>query len=715
LPKAGKASWKRLWPYGLLLLEVAVFHWRVLFSGQYVLPWDFRYFHLPMAELQAHALRTGQLPLWDPFSYFGRPLVANIQAQSFYPPRLLTLALNQATGGEHLLYLLELQLIGHIFLAGAFTYRLLIRLGAGSRGALAGATVYQLGGFFASQAQHLGVVNGGAWLPLAWLAVVALRDRVTVRGMATVAAALALAILAGLPSLAAGVIASTLLLSILAAIVFQAGARVVAATLAAAAWAVLLAAVQLLPSIELNFHSIAQYRAEWRGTGGGIPLQALVSLVAPNYYGIFDLQSYSGPWEPTFLYLYSGLAGLALALAAAVAWRRPEARLFGPLALVAALAMLGDQTPFGRAAYQAMPAAVRAALQPEFLMANFTLSLAVLAGLGTAWFLRRPPLQWLAVAVMAADLTAVGSGRPMNTASVAAEPGVTRTAFQGSAELLRKIRLLVNRTAFQGSAELLRKIRLLVNQARPPYRLDIIDDTPQWGMTAPLTRIPTGTGYDPMAPARVIRLRLAFARGERWGATYPVEDLSSPALDLANIRYLLSRTPVEQSRLDAARLRHVADLPGRRIYENLEALPRFYLVGRVRQVSGLDEAARALRDPSFDPREQALVEGRPTVAGGAGGRVTVISYRENAVELEVETGQPAYLVTSETHYPGWKAWVDGRETPIYYSNVAFRGLPVPAGRHRVVMEFRPAILWVGAAISALSFCTGLLLGLRRRG
>jgi hypothetical protein len=184
---------------------------------------------------------------------------------------------------------------------------------------------------------------------------------------------------------------------------------------------------------------------------------------------------------------------------------------------------------------------------------------------------------------------------------------------------------------------------------------------------------------------------------------------------LANIRYLLSRTPVEQSRLEAARLRHVADLPGRRIYENLEALPRFYLVGRVRQVSGLDEAARALRDPSFDPREQALVEGRPTVAGGAGGRVTVISYRENAVELEVETGQPAYLVTSETHYPGWKAWVDGRETPIYYSNVAFRGLPVPAGRHRVVMEFRPAILWVGAAISALNFCTGLLLGLRRRG
>lgn len=696
MPEADKARWQRLWPYGLLLVEVLVFHWRVVFTSHYVLPWDFRYFHLPMAELQAHALRMGQLPLWDPFSYFGRPLVANIQAQTFYPPRLLTLALNHVSGGGHLLYLLELQLIGHIFLAGAFTYLLLVRLGAGKAGALAGATVYQLGGFFASQAQHLGVVNGGAWLPLAWLGVVELRDRLTMRGAAKVAAALALAILAGLPSLAAGAIVSTLLVALGTALVYRSGARVPVAALAAAAWAVLLSAVQLLPSIQLNSHSIAQYRPEWRGTGGGIPLQALVSLVAPNHYGIFDLATYSGPWEPTFLYLYSSLAGLALAVAAALAWRRREARLFALLGAVLGLAMLGDQTPIGRAAYRVMPAAIRAGIQPEFLMPNFTLSLAVLAGLGAGWFLKRPVVAWLAVTAIAVDLTAAGSGRPMNTASVAVEPGVTRTAFQGSEELLSKL-------------------RLLVNQAKPPYRLDVVDDTPHWGMTAPLTRLPTGTGYDPMAPARVIRLRLAFARGERWGATYPVEDLTSPALDLANIRYLLSRTPVEESRLAAAGFRYVADLPGRRVYENLEVLPRFYLVGRVRPAANLEEAARMLREPSLDPREVAVVEGLPEVAGGAGGRVTVVWYRENGFQLEVETPRPAYLVTSETHYPGWKAWVDGQQAPLYYTNVAFRGLPVPAGRHRVVMRFEPAIVWVGAAVSALSLCTGLLLGLRRRG
>jgi hypothetical protein len=656
--------------------------WRGVVAGTHVLPWDFRDFHLPMAELQAHCLRTGQWPLWDPFSYFGRPLVANIQAQTFYPPRWIALVVNHLTGGEHLLYLLELLAIAHVVLAGLFARRMLERLGAPPAAATAGSIVYQLGGFFASQAQHLGVVCGGAWLPLAWLAVLELKDRISRRWVAILALALAMAILAGLPSLAAGIFASTWVLT--AAVMMSHGAvlRTGLAVARASLAALLLAAVQLLPAIELNFHSIAQYRAEWRPTGGGIPLQALVSMVAPNHYGIFDLSTYRGPWEPTFMYLYCSLGGLVLALAALVQGRRPETRLFGVLTLLFALAMLGDQTPIGRWGYQALPAAVRAAVQPEFLMPNFILGVAVLCGLGAAQMLKRKALAWAAVAVIAADLILVGSGRPMNGVAIAFEPGVTRYAFDGSEELLARL-------------------RLFVNQAVPPHRIDLADDTHRWGMTAPLTRIPTGTGYDPMAPARVIRLRLAFARGQHWGATYPVENLASPAVDLAGIRYVLSRAPIPAETLAAARFRHVADLPGRRLYENLEALPRFYLVGKIRRAASLEEAAAMLLNPAFDSRTEAVVEGGDMPAGAASGSVRVLSYRENRIVLEVTAEEPAFLVTSETHYPGWKAWIDQVEQPILYTNVAFRGLPVPSGRHRVVLAFEPVLPAVGAALSTL--------------
>jgi uncharacterized membrane protein YfhO len=89
--------------------------------------------------------------------------------------------------------------------------------------------------------------------------------------------------------------------------------------------------------------------------------------------------------------------------------------------------------------------------------------------------------------------------------------------------------------------------------------------------------------------------------------------------------------------------------------------------------------------------------------------VTVARYGLQTVELTVDTPTTQYLVTSETQYPGWRAWVDGASQPIYYTNVAFRGLVVPAGRHNVVMRFEPLIFRYSAAASALAWLLWLVL------
>jgi uncharacterized membrane protein YfhO len=65
-------------------------------------------------------------------------------------------------------------------------------------------------------------------------------------------------------------------------------------------------------------------------------------------------------------------------------------------------------------------------------------------------------------------------------------------------------------------------------------------------------------------------------------------------------------------------------------------------------------------------------------------------------------------VVADAHYPGWKAYVDGRETEIFYTDVAFRGVVIPAGRHKIVMRFEPGILWASGALSALSWAVFLL-------
>jgi uncharacterized membrane protein YfhO len=75
--------------------------------------------------------------------------------------------------------------------------------------------------------------------------------------------------------------------------------------------------------------------------------------------------------------------------------------------------------------------------------------------------------------------------------------------------------------------------------------------------------------------------------------------------------------------------------------------------------------------------------------------------------LEVEASGPAVLVVVEAFSPGWQATVDGRRAEILRANLLFRAVPVPAGRHRVALVYRPRAALVGIALSGV----GLMLGL----
>jgi hypothetical protein len=672
----------------ILLAEVLLFFRHVLFLGGYVIPWDLRYDHFPIASFVAESFARGELPLWDPFTYNGRPLYANIQAQVFYPPAAAVSLLSNAIGGDHLLYLLEWQIALHVWLGGVFTFLLLRRLGAGSPAALAGATMYQLGGFFASQVQHLGAVCAGAWLPFAWLCVAGLSQRITARRVAALAAGFAMAILAGLPAMAVVVLVSAGLLALLLFLFRLAPLRLPAVVAVAGLLALPLTAVQLAPTVELTWQSVAQYRDAWLGSGGGLPLESLVSLVIPNYHGIFDLSTYSLPYDATFLYLYGSLGGLLLAVGAAVRPARRETAMFAVFTVVCGLWMLGDSTPPGAALFELLPAFIRIGLHPEFALAAFSLSFAVLAGLGAGRFVRRSDLGYLLAGVIAVDLLLVSSGRTMNAFPIASEPGVHRDHFDGSRELMERMRTLT-RTQI------------------PPWRIDTAGDSLSWAMCAPITQVPTANGNDPFAPARVIRARLAFAPGEHWGRYYEVQEISSPVLDLMNVRYLLSHHPISEERVEAARFRHVASLPGHEIYENSEALPRFFTVPRIRRARTMEGAAEYLQAADFDPRREAIVEGPAGLPdlfpGAAEAVIRVQAYEPRRVRLEVDTPAATFLVASDTHYPGWKSFIDGQETPLLRTNVAFRGLVVPPGRHEVLMEFRPSILPRALVASALSW------------
>jgi Bacterial membrane protein YfhO len=238
-----------------------------------------------------------------------------------------------------------------------------------------------------------------------------------------------------------------------------------------------------------------------------------------------------------------------------------------------------------------------------------------------------------------------------------------------------------------------------------------------WAMAAPSIGLPTANGNDPFALTRLMRIRLSFAKGERWGSYYEVEDLKSPLLGMINDRLLISRRAVS---VDGSPFVPAADLPGYFLYENPKAQPRFWLVSRLLSAYSEEDAAAKIRSSDFEPGKVAVAEdltGQTFESpDGPSGSVRVTQYGMNQVRLQVDTPGPQYLATSEVNYPGWKAYVDGRETPIYYTNVAFRGLLIPAGSHIVEMRFIPASLWWPGAISLAGWLLwGFLWGLKSRG
>lgn len=684
--------------YLSLLANVVIFFHQPLFNPRFSFPWDFRGVQLPMITYLAEQLRAGRFPLWNPFSYCGYPVFANIEACFFHPLVFAAAFVSAHTSLGGLPMLVEWMVVLQIWAGGVAAYYLFQELGAGYASAWAGALMFETGGYMASRAEHIGAIMAVAWMPLAWLAVLKLRERFRPGWFAALGAALGMSVLGGFPQPTLAVYVSTGALACLLALLHLSRARLIAWTAAGCLLGIALSAMQFMPTVQLERHSVAQYRAGWLGTGGGLYWQSLVSLMLPNHYHIFDMSQFHGPGDITFLYMYSSLAGLALAIVALLFCRTRYAAVLGILLLFGLLWMLGDKTPLWRVVYPLLPERVRIGIHPEYCYCIFTLALAGLAALGLER-LRLPQSARYAVGVVIAmDLFLAGSGRPMNLADLKAEPGVTADAFDGSRDQLREL-------------------RKYADQNDPPWRIDTVDSSHMWAVAAPITGVPSASGVSPLALENIIQLRLFLHDGYRWGWYYPLEKIASPVLDLMNVKYVISSEKAAPRLRLLPKYRDVEKIPAGELFENTTALPRFFLVHDVRPVGSLAAARRLIDRGEIDFRKTALTDQPVTLAAFGGmdlaDQVRVLRYEPDALELSIQSAGRAFLVASENYYPGWRVWLDGKEGRIYLTDISFRGVAVPAGTHKLRMEFHPIVFPVSLAISLITAIGLALLATRR--
>jgi hypothetical protein len=590
-------------------LALVLFYWNPVVDRKASIQWDAVDVHYPSQRYFAEELLQGRLPQWTPFVFSGFPFLADPQVGAFYPlnwPFFLA-------GVTPWTIQLELVLHGALAVAGAF---LLFRKWTGhAAAALLGALAYGMGGFFAGHSSHVGMFQGAALFP--WMLFFAERglESQTVRWACSAALTAGGIILAGhLQTAVFAVLALGLFLA--ARVILAPGAwlRAAAVLAAAAALGGCLAAVVVLPGMELTAESIRGSFDFSKSVEGALPPAALATLLNPN-----ALDTLTGPYrgkaDVTQTFFYAGI--LLLPLAALGAAKKQGWLAGGALVLLPVWYMLGPG--FGLYSLGGLAPYLHQMRAPVngWFVAGF--GLAALAALGVVEAERRWRKPWLGIVLLGVftlDLCLINSWiNPL-----------TYGRF--------------NYKEFFGDREaLLKEVR---SGLRPGTRVDVPQMLPLFGpLNAALVgRIPSTGGYNPLELAAYNEYRNA-ARGN----AKLINGLSTLV---------------------------IVDSEKGEMLHNENAIPMVSFAKSVKAVASRDESRKLL--PGLDPKETAVVEGlQGDRAQPAGARLTGLTVSFNQAAASYDAPGPVFATIAIPMYPGWRLQVDGRPVKLYRTNHALMG------------------------------------------
>ncbi len=141
------------------------------------------------------------------------------------------------------------------------------------------------------------------------------------------------------------------------------------------------------------------------------------------------------------------------------------------------------------------------------------------------------------------------------------------------------------------------------------------------------------------------------------------------------------------------------------VLENTHARPRAWFTGTVFDVPD-EQAMETIRfgrrrdGTPLNLATSAFVDsGTPVQAGGGSGTVTVVTAGQGRFTLEATAASSGLALVSELHHPSWRATVDGAPVEVVRADYALIGVPIPAGHHRIELEFKPGSLTLGAGLS----------------
>jgi len=736
-------------------------------------PFDLVFYYLPMMEQAAESLRAGRIPLWNPHNGCGVPLLATAQAGVFYPGNWPAVFLPVER-------VIPARMFVECLLGGLFTAGFLQSLGLRPPACGVGGVLFVFACMI-GQTLWPPQVATIAWMPLAFWSV----ERFVQTGRRSwarrLAAVLVMQILAGYPQYLlytlyllvpytamrlvevagggrrseSGTCSRPLPLAGSdsgcdgaggppAAAAPPSALRMGASLLLAGLTAVLLTALQWLPTLELTRQTVRQeplrpgevhYLETERGVEPSLA-RLLANAVNPGpKFTALDHPDGAG---------YLGLLAAPLIAVAIVSGRRRA--LVGFLLIAAVLFLLLSLGHFGPVPwlyriYAALPTGGMFRTPGRLrLPAFFCLITLAAMGLdrlcrGTASLNRPRRAAWLIGLTLPAAMVADVVRATGRYGSLRDIPSAWARCFHVNG------RRTVDAPHFNALAQRAGNDRVAMVGMLPPKPM------------RPLERPLFIGDYEPLMPQRWVEASAAL--GGRHGRTMlDVDPDRHPLIyDLASVRHLCTAVtdeavrPAQPTWADCfATIAPRPPAEGVTVREtiNQDALPRAYLVFH-HEVCSPQQALERIVRGDLDARSTVLLEEHPPAARPSGqlaaadgdvgevdvgevevgevdvgevdvGEVELVEYRPHRVVLRVRTPRDGLLVLTDSWYPGWEALDNARPVPILRANYLFRAVSLPAGRHEIVFRYRPRTWHAGWMVTALtaSALGGLELSRHRR-
>jgi|CXWL01.1.fsa_nt_gi hypothetical protein len=759
---------------GLLLLLLATLEFTskaaILMGTVALFERDLLFIYFPLVQATLRELSQGALPLLDPTSAFGQPLLANPDAQILYPPSWLRLLLPPALAYAWFVSLHS------IF--GALGVALLARRVSGGSfaAALTGGVAWLISGPLLSLAILWHHMSGASWIPWVWFALERVLGRERGRTDLALGAAVGAQILAG----SAEMCAATLIVAAMRVIAVRQWGRwrtwIISGTVT-----ILLGAGVWLPVGELIMNTGRAAISEGTRTYWSMHPLNLFEFFLPIPIGALPLNAlwrggvFEGR-EPFLASMFFGAPILPLLLAAlADSTLARSIRVPAFLGVTGgALAALGKHAVFYGFLVAALPL-LKIFRYPSKAMVPVAVLICVFAGVGVV-SLRRSSRSRVAALVGIALLCVLGfllAGPLMEPIQreLMDHADSVRVASRLRADLLGSLVILAVLVGFMAvksprvSVVLLVLVGLLqirqtlvmqsgLNATVPsavlgyrPEHLELMRPPPggrvyvydYWGIRGKANRyVPLDNPMDwegvkglEFGAAHLVATRhyLTPLTGAFWDVEYAWDgdmrmlfDRRLTALTLGIRR--AEETPgflrllqiagvhrvvsMHSQGMEALKLLAIKDFRPRpiHIFEVPDPLPRAFVVSG-RQV-GTGEDLVELTDYRFDPRTSVLVDRGPerSPAQGFTAEARITEERADRIRVETRSSHPGFLTVLLGTMPGWRVWVDGQPATLERANAIFIGAEVPSGDHVVEFRFLPLGAVVGVSLTML---TGLFL------